>query len=183
MGRGTILVNLGTYVDVHGNNHPLDVEMPVVYYVFECPYNILSIVGLRHEQMYLDTSRSVLDVPGVRDTSTSHEEASKYPELDEDCNRVCALKTGIEMKPVLEAHPINRGVVWFNQSSQTYLVEDPKQWCHVAVVAIDLELPNDGVAEVPHDAYLLEPAFLAHLPFHQSNWVLKRMKVNDPSYW
>ena len=39
---GVIRFNLGSYVDCHGQRHPLDLEIPSVYYVPESTMNLLS---------------------------------------------------------------------------------------------------------------------------------------------
>ena len=62
LGKGTIVICLGTYVDVHGNKHPLDIEISDVYYAPECPYNLLSTSHLRDEGIFLDTRRNVVSV-------------------------------------------------------------------------------------------------------------------------
>ena len=44
---GLISFNLGSYVDIHGQRHPLDLEIPSVYYVPESTMNLLSTTHLK----------------------------------------------------------------------------------------------------------------------------------------
>ena len=43
---GVIRFNLGSYVDSHGQRHPLDLKIPTVYYV---PQSTMSLLSTTHE--------------------------------------------------------------------------------------------------------------------------------------
>ena len=47
-GTGAIRFNSGSYVDSHGQRHPLDIKIPIVYYVSESTMNLLSTTHLRY---------------------------------------------------------------------------------------------------------------------------------------
>ena len=66
-GIGAIRFNSGSYVDSHGQRHPLDIEIPSVHYVPESTMNLLSTTHLKLYNIHL-SSRSgpnVLIIPGL----------------------------------------------------------------------------------------------------------------------
>ena len=66
-GVGTIRFNLGSYVDSHGQRHPLDMEVPSVYYVPESTMNLLSTTHLKRYNIHLNSQcgPNVLIIPGL----------------------------------------------------------------------------------------------------------------------
>ena len=66
-GVGTIRFNLGSYVDYHGQRHPLDLEIPSVYYVPQSTMNLLSATHLKRYNIHLNSlcGPNVLVVPSL----------------------------------------------------------------------------------------------------------------------
>ena len=64
---GEIRFNLGSCVDCHGQRHPLDLEIPSVYYVPESTMNLLSTTHLKRCNIHLNSQYgpNVLIVPGL----------------------------------------------------------------------------------------------------------------------
>ena len=54
-GIWAIRFNLGSYVDSHGQRHPLDIEIPSVYCVPESTMNLLSPTHLKRYNIYLNS--------------------------------------------------------------------------------------------------------------------------------
>ena len=64
---GMIGFNLGSYVDCHGQRHPLGLEIPSVYYVPESTMNLWSTTHLKRYNINLNSQcgPNVLIVPGL----------------------------------------------------------------------------------------------------------------------
>ena len=64
---GAIRFNLGSYVHSHGQRHPLDVEIPSVYYVPESTMNLLSTTHLKRYNIHLKSQcgPNVLIISGL----------------------------------------------------------------------------------------------------------------------
>ena len=64
---GAIRFNLGSYVDSHGQRHPLDLEIPSVYYVPESTMNLLPTTHLKLYNIHLNShcGPNVLIIPGL----------------------------------------------------------------------------------------------------------------------
>ena len=64
---GVIRFNLGSYVDCHGQRHPLDLAIPSVYYVPQSTMNLLSTTHLKRYNIHLNSQcgPNMLIVPGL----------------------------------------------------------------------------------------------------------------------
>ena len=64
---GVVRFCLGSYVDHLGQRHPLDIEIPNVYYVPQSSFNILSTTHLKRYQITFNTQfdNDVLIMPGL----------------------------------------------------------------------------------------------------------------------
>ena len=52
---GVIRLKLGSYVDCHGQRHPLDLEIPSLYYVPQITMNLLSTTHLKRYNIHLNS--------------------------------------------------------------------------------------------------------------------------------
>ena len=55
LGKGTIRFCAGTYVDFEGISRLIDLEIEDVYWIPQCPINLLATESLRAQNMYLYT--------------------------------------------------------------------------------------------------------------------------------
>ena len=64
---GVIRFNVGSYVDCRGQRHPLDLEIPNVYYVPASTMNLLSTMHLKRYNIHLNSQcgPNVLIIPGL----------------------------------------------------------------------------------------------------------------------
>ena len=62
-----IRFNFGSYIDFHGQRHPLDLEIPSLYYVPESTMNILSTAHLKRYNMFHNSqcSPDVMIIPSL----------------------------------------------------------------------------------------------------------------------
>ena len=173
VGKGTLLVSIGEYVDVHGNSHPIDVEIPDVHYSPECPYNLLATSELHYEHIYLCTRRRVVTFPGRPDQHMGYVKDNMSQEADPDGNPCFVFHTGVG-KPVMRVKPVNSGVAWSTGGGvdQCLIARDRQ-----VVAALDVGLP---AGQAVH--YVPDRTFVAHLSFHVANWVLRRMEANPDLY-
>ena len=59
LGRGVVKMCVGHYVDHNGLSHPIDLETEDVYWVPQCPMNVLATPCLTERNMYLYTGPRV----------------------------------------------------------------------------------------------------------------------------
>ena len=64
---GVIRFNSGSYIDIHGQRFPLDLEIPDVHYVPSITMNLLSTTHLKRSNIHLNSQcgPNVLIVPGL----------------------------------------------------------------------------------------------------------------------
>ena len=65
VGKGTMLVNTGQYVDEDHNKQPFHFELHDVYYAPECRYNLWSTALLRDHNVLLDTRDNCVIFPSM----------------------------------------------------------------------------------------------------------------------
>ena len=69
LGKGTIRVCAGTYVDFEGISRSFHLDIEDVYWVPQCPINLLATESLRKQNMYLYTGPRGYEstIPGFAD--------------------------------------------------------------------------------------------------------------------
>ena len=69
LGKGTIRVYAEAYVDFEGISRSIDLEIEDVYWIPQCPINLLATESLRSQNMYLYTGSrgNELTIPGFAD--------------------------------------------------------------------------------------------------------------------
>ena len=58
--RGVVKMCVGHYVDHNGLSHPVDLEIEDLYWVPECPMNVLATPYIAEQNMYLCTGPRVV---------------------------------------------------------------------------------------------------------------------------
>ena len=110
-GIGAIRFNLGSFVDSHGQRHPLDIEIPSVYYVPESTMNLLSTTHLEYNiHLNSQCGPNVLNIPGLP-SEVSGVWGNWYQGYGRDGYPAVYLNLG-EDKPALQTKPIDDGKVW-----------------------------------------------------------------------
>ena len=116
-GVGVVRFCLGSYVDHLGQRHPLDIEIPNVYYVPQSSFNILSTTHLKRYQITFSTQfdNDVLIMPGL---------PSQVTGIWGDWHQVCGPNGWPSIyimlgnnKPVMRTYPVDSGTVWTETGS------------------------------------------------------------------
>ena len=112
-----IRFNLGSYVNRHGQRHPLDLEIPNVYYVPESTMTLLSTTHLKQCNIHLNSQcgPNVLIVPGLR-SQVSGVWGNSYQDYGRDGYPAIYLNLG-EGKPVLRTKRVDDRKVWTTVSA------------------------------------------------------------------
>ena len=170
---GTIRFNLGSYVDSHGHRHPLDIEIPSVYYVPESTMNLLSTTHLKRYNIHLNSQcgPNVLIVPGLP-SQVSGVWGNWFQGYGRDGYPAIYLNLG-EGKPVLRTKPIDDGKVWtsFSAAVEQVRIRSERHNEHIAALRAGSQRK-----EVTHE-------FLAHLAFnHCADNVMKLMRKHPDLY-
>ena len=108
-GVGVVRFGLGSYVDHLEQRHPLDIEIPNVYYVPQSSFNILSTTHLKRYQITCNTQfdNDVLIMPGLPSHVTG---------IRGDRHQICGpngypsiyIMLG-NNKPVMRTYPVDSG--------------------------------------------------------------------------
>ena len=164
---GVIRFNLGSYVDSHGQRHPLDLEISSVYYVPEGTMNLLSTTHLKWYNIHLNSQcgPNVVIAPGLP-SQVSGVWGNWYQGYGRDGYPAIYLNLG-EGKPVLRTKTVDDGKVWTTVSAA------------VEQVRIRSERHNVDIAALHENSQRQEvtPEFLAHLGFnHCGDNVMKLMR-------
>ena len=131
---GVIRFNLGSYVDSHGQRHPLDIEIPSVYFVTESTMNLLSTTHIRRYNIHWNSQcdLNVLIIPGLP-SQVSGVWGNWYQGYGRDGYPAIYLNLG-EGKPVLRTKPVDDGKIWTSVSAA------------VEQVRVRLERHNENIA-------------------------------------
>ena len=172
-GIGAIRFNLGSYVDSHGQRHPLDLEIPSVYYVPESTMNLLSTTHLKLYNIHLNSQcgPNVLIVPGLP-SQVSGVWGNWYQGYGRDGYLAIYLNLG-EDKPVWRTKPVDDGKVWTKVSAAREHVWIRSERHNVNIAALH---EHSQRQEVTHE-------FLAHLAFnYRGDNVMKLMRKHPDLY-
>ena len=109
LGRGVIKMGVGHYVDHNGPSHPIDLDIEDVYWVPQCPMNVLATPCIAEQNMYLYTGPrgNELYVPGFADQSLGVFDKCTQ-EMDHDGNPVIVFNQG-KGRPIMNSHPVGIG--------------------------------------------------------------------------
>ena len=109
LGKGTIRVCAGTFVDFEGISRSIDLEIEDVHWVPQCPINLLGTESLRKQNIYLCTSPrgNELTIPGFADQEHGCRGAiDQKADLNGNLTLVFCLGDGT---PVWRTSPVGRG--------------------------------------------------------------------------
>ena len=170
---GVVRFCLGSYVDHLGQRHPLDIEIPNVYYVPQSSFNILSTTHLKRYQITFNTQfdNDVLTMPGL---------PSQVTGIWGDWHQVCGpngypsiyIMLG-NNKPVMRTYPVDSGTAWTSAACAVDQVREPCERHNVDVAALKENKRGFDVT----------PEFLAHLTFdHCGDSVMKVMGRHPELY-
>ena len=135
-GVGVVRFCLGSYVDHLGQRHPLDMEIPNVYYVPQSSFNILSTTHLKRYQITLNTQfdNDVLIMPGLPSQVTGiwgdwHQVIGPrgYPSIN--------ITLG-NKKPVMRTFPVDSGTAWKSAACAVDQVREPGERHNIDVAAL-----------------------------------------------
>ena len=172
-GVGTIRFNLGSYVDSHGQRHPLDIEIPSVYYVPESTMSLLSTTHLKRYNIHLNSQcgPNVLIVPDLP-SQVSGVWGNWYQGYGRDGYPAICLNLG-EGKPVLRTKPVDDGQVWTSVSAAVEQVRIRSERHNEYIAALRAGLQRQEIT----------PEFLANLAFnHCGDNVMKLMRKHPDLY-
>ena len=116
---GVIRFDLESYVDSHGQRHPLDIEIPSVYYVPESTMNLLSTTHLKRYNIHLNSQcgPNVLIIHGLpSQVSGVYMWGNWYQGYGRDGYPAIYLNLG-EGKPGLRTKPVDDGKIWTSVSA------------------------------------------------------------------
>ena len=172
-GMGAIRFNLGSYGDSHGQRHPLDIEIPSVYYVPQSTMNLLSTTHLKRYNIHLNShcGPNVLTVLGLP-SQASGVWGNWYQGYGRDGYSAIYLNLG-EGKPVLRTKPVDDVKIWTSVSAA------------VEQVRVRSERHNENIAALQAGSQRPEVTleFLAHLAFnHCGDNVMKLMCKQPDQY-
>ena len=160
LGKGTIRVCVGTYVDFEGISRSFDLEIEDVYWVPQCPINLLSTESLRKQNMYMymGPKGNELTIPGCADQEHgSHGAINQKADLNGTPILVFCLGDG---KPEWRTSHVDSGVTWMEQYAVLHRGKE-----HRAIVDV----------QEPVGLYYVPDAFLAHLMYGHCGDVASRM--------
>ena len=136
LGRGVVKMCVEHYVDHTGLSHPIDLEIEDVYWVPQCPMNVLATPCIAEQNMYLCTGPrgNELYMPGFADQSLGVCKCTQ--EMDHDGNPVIVFNLG-KGRPIMHTHPADDGRVWSHVSD---VLHNNDAACEIAAVQ------NEGMA-------------------------------------
>ena len=149
LGRGVVKMCVGHYVNHKGQSHPIDLEIEDVYWVPQCPMNLLATPCIAEQNMYLYTGPrgNELYMPEFVDQSLGVF-GKCTQEMDHDGNPVIVLNLG-KGRPIMHTHPVDDGRRWSHMSD---VLHNNEAACEIAAVQ------NEGMEYVT-------TAFMAHLAY------------------
>ena len=128
-GVGVVRFCLGSYVDHLGQRHPLDIEIPNVYYVHQRSFNILSTTHLKRYQITFNTQfdNDVLIMHGLPSQVTG-----RWGDWHQICGPNGYPSIYIMLgnnKPVMRTYPVDSGTAWTSAACAVDQVREPCE-CH-----------------------------------------------------
>ena len=117
LGKGTIRICAGMYVDFEGISRSIDLEIEDMYWILQCPINLLATESLPTHNMYLYTGArgNELTIPGFAD-----QEHGRHGTIDQKADSngnptlVFCLGDG---RPVWRTFAVHSGVTSMEQSA------------------------------------------------------------------
>ena len=112
LGRGAVEMCVGHYVDHDGLSHPIDLEIEGVYWVPQCPINVLATPCIAEQNICLYTGPRGNEVymPGFVN-QTLGKFGMCTQEMDHDGNPVIVFDLG-KVRPVFSSQPVDDGRMW-----------------------------------------------------------------------
>ena len=153
---GVVRFCLGSCVDHLGQKHPLDIEIPSLYYVPQSSFNILSTTHLKRHQITFNTQfdNDVLIMPGL---------PSQVMGIWGDWHQVIGPRgypsiyiTLGNNKPVMRTFPVDSGTARTSAACAVDQVREPCERQNVDVAAL----------KEKEKGFDVTPEFLAHLTFN-----------------
>ena len=168
VGNGTIRFCAGTYVNFKGISRSNDLEIDDVYWIPQCPINLLGTESLRAQNIYLYTGPrgNELTIPGFAD-----QEHGGHGAIDQkaDWNGSPTLVSCLgDARPVWRTSPVDSGVTWMEQSAILHRAKE-----HREIAAVQ---EPEGVQYVPD-------GFLANLMYGHCGDAALRMTARAPDLY
>ena len=163
LGRGVVKMCLGHYVDHDGLSHPIDLEIEDVYWVSQCPMNVLATPCIAEQNtcLYTGLRGNEMYTPGFADQTLGRFGICTQ-EMDHDGNPVIVFNLGKD-RPVISTHPVDDGRVWSHVSD---VLHNNDAACDIAAVQ------SEGMEYVT-------TAFLAHLAYgHCGDSAMRLIALN-----
>ena len=116
LGRGVVKTCVGHYVDHDGLSHPIDLEIEDMYWVPQCPMNVLATPCIAEQNICLYTRPrgNELCMPGFANEALGKFDM-RTQEMDHYGNPVIVVDLG-KGRPFLNTHPVRDGRVWSHVS-------------------------------------------------------------------
>ena len=170
LGKGTIRVCTGKYVDFEGTSRWFDLEINIedVYWVPQCPIHLLANESLRKQNMYLYTGPrgNELSNPGFADQEHgSHGTIDQKADLNGNPILVFCLGDG---RPVWRTSHVDSGVTWMEQSAVLHRAAE-----HREIAAV----------QEPKGLHYVPDGFLAHLMYGHCGDAASRMISQAPDLY
>ena len=168
LGKGTIRICAGMHVDFEGISRSIDLEIEDVYWIPQCPINLLATESLRTQNMYLYTGPrgNELTIPGFAD-----QEHGRHGAIDQKADSngsptfVFCLGDG---RPVRRTSSVHSGVTWMEQAAILHRAQE-----HREITAVQ---EPQGLQYVPDD-------FWAHLMYGHCGDAALRMIAKAPKLY
>ena len=122
---------VGHYVDHNGLSHPIYLEIEDVYWVPQCPMNVLATPCIAEQNIYPNTGPrgNELYMPGFADQLLGSF-GKCTQEMDHDGNPVIVFNLG-KGTPIMSTHPVDDGRVWSHLSD---VLHNNDAACEIAAV-------------------------------------------------
>ena len=149
LGRGVVQMCVGHYVDHNRLSHPIDLEIEDVYWVLQCPMNVVATPCIAEQNICLSTGPRGNDlyIPGFANQALGKFDTCTE-EMDHNGNPVTVFNQG-KGRPIMSAHPVDDGRVW---SHMHVVLHNNDAACEIRAVQ------SEGMEYVT-------TAFLAHLAY------------------
>ena len=131
LGRAVVKMCVGHYVDHNGLSHPIELEIEDVYWVPQCPMNVIATPCIAEQNICLYTGPrgNELYMPGSADQMLGRFD-NRTQEMDHDGNPVIVFNLG-KGRPILSTHPVDDGRVWSHVSD---VLHNNDAACEIAAV-------------------------------------------------
>ena len=166
--KGTIRVCVGTYVDFEGISRSIVLEIEDVYWIPQCPINLLATDSLRAQNMYLYIGPRGNELTIAWFAYREHGcHGAIDQKVDPNGNPTLVFCLG-DARPVWRTSPIDSGVTWMEQSAILHRAEEH---CEIAAM------------QEPKGVHYMPDGFLGHLMYGHCGDAALRMIAQAPNLY